>query len=166
MVFFLFLSERQIDEHLLQSFVDVIDTELFKAVAFEDFKAVNVEHTDALAACTNVAETVAADRESATSARVTPKIDSMNTILFQTCSTSEVLAYCVPNSVFETTYIWPLGPLGIGGLKLLLAPGVGGGIFGPPIPGPLGPGPFGPPIPGPFGPGPLAEKKIGKIMFE
>ncbi len=79
MVFFLFLSERQIDEDLLQSFVDVVNAELFKAVCFENFKAVNVEHTNALAACTNVAETIAANSESTIAAtRITPKIIKIN----------------------------------------------------------------------------------------
>jgi hypothetical protein len=98
-VFFLFLSERQIDEDLLQSFVDVVDAELFEAVGFEDFKAVNVEHTNALAACTNVAETVATNCECATSAGTTPKIIHINKISLNTYMISQLLKYSGLNIV-------------------------------------------------------------------
>jgi len=73
-VLFLFLSEGQIDEDLLQTFVHVVDAELFETVALKYLKAINIEHTDALASCANISEPVAADCESATTTGVTPRL--------------------------------------------------------------------------------------------
>lgn len=37
----------QFNEDLLQLFVDKVDTELFKTILVEDFKTVDVQHSDA-----------------------------------------------------------------------------------------------------------------------
>ena len=45
LVFFLFKNEHVMVEELLETFVGVIDAQLFKSVEIENFETGNIEHT-------------------------------------------------------------------------------------------------------------------------
>ena len=50
-VFFLLSFQRQLNEDLLEFFVDIVDAELLERVVLEDFEAIYVEYANDLVVC-------------------------------------------------------------------------------------------------------------------